>query len=326
MKAVRVHQTGDLDALALEDVTLPAPGEGELRIGVRACGINFADMLMVRGLYQEKPETPFTPGLEIAGEVLEAGPGLKTFRPGDRVVALVQRGGLAEEVIAPAATTLPLPEGVDYATAAAFPVAYGTSHLALTHRANLQPGETVLVHGAAGGVGSTSVEIAKKLGATVIATASTRQKLNVARVCGADYLIDSSTEPVRDRVREITGGKGADVVIDPVGGEMFDASLRAINFEGRIVVIGFACGTIPQIPANLLLVKNISVLGLYWGAYSWKRPEILAGSMQQLLTWLAEGAIAPHIGGRYPLAEAGAALKSLADRKAVGKVVVTVGE
>ncbi len=325
MQAIRVHQTGDLDAMSLDDVTLSSPGDGELRIRVRACGLNFADMLMVRGLYQEKPEPPFTPGLEIAGEVLEAGPGVKTFRPGDRVVALVQRGGLAEEAIAPAATTLPLPDTLDYETAAAFPVAYGTSHLALTHRANLQPGETLLVHGAAGGVGSTSVEIGKKLGATVIATASTQQKLNVARVCGADYLINSSEENIRDRVRDLTGGKGVDVVIDPVGGEVFDASLRAINFEGRIVVIGFACGTIPQIPANLLLVKNISVLGLYWGAYSWKRPEILAGSMQQLLAWLADGTLSPHIGARYPLSQAADALKSLADRKAVGKVVVTMG-
>jgi len=325
MQAIRVHQNGDLDAMSLEEVTLPSPGAGELRIRVRACGLNFADMLMVRGLYQEKPEPPFTPGLEIAGEVLETGPKVKTFRPGDRVVALVQRGGLAEEAIAPAATTLPLPDTLNYETAAAFPVAYGTSHLALTHRANLQPGETLLVHGAAGGVGSTSVEIGKKLGATVIATASTQQKLNVARVCGADYLINSGEENIRDRVRDITGGKGADVVIDPVGGEVFDASLRAINFEGRIVVIGFACGTIPQIPANLLLVKNISVLGLYWGAYSWKRPEVLAASMQQLLAWLADGTLSPHIGARYPLSQAADALKSLADRKAVGKVVVTMG-
>ncbi|GER07476.1 NADPH:quinone oxidoreductase [Iodidimonas muriae] len=325
MKAIRVHEPGELDMLKVEEVASPQMKPGHIRIGVRACGINFADILIVKGLYQEKPPMPFTPGGEVAGEVLEVAPDVKGIKPGDRVMSMIGTGGLAEEALVAADMALPIPKSVSFEAAAAFSVAYGTSHVALAHRAGLKSGETLLVHGAAGGVGLTAVEIGKLMGATVIAVASTREKLDVAKSKGADHLINSKTENLRERVKEITNGRGADVIYDPVGGASFDQSLRCIAFEGRIIVIGFASGTIPQIPANLLLVKNISVVGLYWGSYAKKRPEILMGSMHQLMTWLGEGKITPHISHAEPLSNAVEALRALEERRSTGKVVVTMG-
>ncbi|GEQ97949.1 NADPH:quinone oxidoreductase [Iodidimonas gelatinilytica] len=325
MKAIRVHEPGELDMLKVEEVASPQMKSGHIRIGVRACGINFADILIVKGLYQEKPPLPFTPGGEVAGEVLEVAPDVKGIKPGDRVMSMIGTGGLAEEALVAADMALPIPKSVSFEAAAAFSVAYGTSHVALAHRAGLKSGETLLVHGAAGGVGLTAVEIGKLMGATVIAVASTREKLDVAKSKGADHLINSKTENLRERVKEITNGRGADVIYDPVGGASFDQSLRCIAFEGRIIVIGFASGTIPQIPANLLLVKNISVVGLYWGSYAKKRPEILMGSMHQLMTWLGEGKITPHISHAEPLSNAVEALRALEERRSTGKVVVTMG-
>ncbi len=240
---------------------------------MRAAGINFADSLMVGGTYQVKPPFPFTPGLEAAGEVIETGDGVPSLLSGQRVLAVLRDGGgYAEEIVLDAATVLPIPESMDFVTAAAFPVAYGTSHFALTHRGHLQPGETLLVLGAAGGVGLTAVEIGKALGARVIAAAGGTDKLAVARSRGADELIDYRTESLRDRVRELTGGKGADVVYDPVGGDAFDQALRAVNWEARMLVIGFASGRIQAVPANLILVKNISVIGVVWGAQTQRHP------------------------------------------------------
>ncbi|GEQ99930.1 NADPH:quinone oxidoreductase [Iodidimonas gelatinilytica] len=325
MKAIRVHEPGELDMLKVEEVASPQMKSGHIRIGVRACGINFADILIVKGLYQEKPPLPFTPGGEVAGEVLEVAPDVKGIKPGDRVMSMIGTGGLAEEALVAADMALPIPKSVSFEAAAAFSVAYGTSHVALAHRAGLKSGETLLVHGAAGGVGLTAVEIGKLMGATVIAVASTREKLDVAKSKGADHLINSKTENLRERVKEITNGRGADVIYDPVGGASFDQSLRCIAFEGRIIVIGFASGTIPQIPANLLLVKNILVVGLYWGSYAKKRPEILMGSMHQLMTWLGEGKITPHISHAEPLSNAVEALRALEERRSTGKVVVTMG-
>jgi len=325
MKAVRVHETGALDALCLEEVDPPALQPGHLRIAVKACGINFADVLMVQGLYQEKPELPFTPGIEVAGEVIEAGEGCQRLSPGMRVAAIVQRGGLAEELVVPEAMALPIPDSVDFITAAAFPVAYGTAHMALSHRGALQPGETLLVLGAGGGVGLAAVELGKHLGARVLAAASSPDKLDLARAKGADEGIDYRREDLRERIKALTEGRGADVILDPVGGRAFEASLRAINFEGRILVIGFASGEIGQVPANILLVKNIAVMGLYWGAYSTKRPEVLMSSMETLLGWLGEGIARPHVSATHTLSQARLAMQALAERRATGKVVVTTG-
>jgi len=297
--------------------------EGGIRIAVAAAGVNFADTVMIEGRYQNKPPLPFSPGMEAAGRVVEVAPGVTRFKPGDRVFAKVDYGAYAEEVVADARFAWPIPKGMDMTAAAGFAVVYGTSHLALTDRAGLKAGDTLLVHGAAGGVGLTAVEIGKKLGATVIATASTPAKLEVASQYGADHVIDYSNEDVRTRVLDLTGGRGADVIYDPVGGAAFAASLRSIAWGGRIVVIGFASGTIPQVPANILLVKHIGVLGFSWGSYRQHRPEVLTASMETLLEWYAEGALRPRVSLTFDLAEATRALDTLLGRKSTGKIVLT---
>ena len=324
MKAIICKTFGKPEELVWEDVPSPAMGAGDVRVRVRACGINFADTLIIQGLYQVKPPLPFIPGMEIAGEVIEVGEKVRHLHLGDRVMAITSIGGLAEEVVVPAGLVLPMPEKMTWADAAAFAIAYGTSHLALSHRANLRAGETLLVHGAAGGVGLTAVEIGKLMGATVIATASTAEKLEVARQHGADHLINYREENFIERVKAITGGKGADVIYDPVGGDVFDQSLRCIAWEGRLLVIGFASGRIPQAPANLALVKNCSIVGVYWGNYSLKDPATLLHSLQTLLHWYSEGQIKPHIAYQFPLAQTAEAMNVLLRREAVGKVVVVV--
>jgi NADPH2:quinone reductase len=324
MRAVLCKAWGEPEDLVIEDVPAPSPGAGEVRIGVHACGLNFADTLIIAGLYQVKPPFPFSPGLEVAGEILEVGPGVEQLKVGDRVAALCGYGGFAEEVIVPATTIFPIPEVMDYVSAAAFAVAYGTSHLALTHRAKLQPGEVLLVHGAAGGVGLTAVEIGKLLGATVIATASSPAKLELTAQYGADHLINYKEGEFRRRVKEITGGKGADVIYDPVGGDVFDQSLRCINWEGRLVVIGFSSGRIPKAPVNIAMVKNFNIVGVYWGAYAQRKPQVLADSLAILLDWYAAGKLKPHISQTYPLEKASAALNFLSSRKSTGKVVLTI--
>lgn len=302
----------------------PSLNPGQVRIGVHACGVNFADTLIIQGLYQEKPAFPFSPGMEVAGEIMEVGEGVTHLRVGDRVAAITGYGGYAEEVVVDARTVLPIPPLMGLVTAAGFAITYGTSHIALVHRAHLQPGETLLVHGAAGGVGLTAVEIGKLLGATVIATASTPEKLALAQQYGADHLINYRQEKFRDRVKEITNGKGVDVVYDPVGGDVFDESVRCLAWEGRLLVIGFANGRIPQFPANLALVKNMSVVGVYWGGYAARQPRVITDSLRTLLAWYAEGKIRPHISRTYPLEQAADALNSLITRQSTGKVVLTI--
>ena len=321
MRAVVCRTLGTPDLLSLETLDSPRPGPGQVRIAIHACGVNFADTLLIQGKYQLKPTLPFSPGMEAGGEVLECGAGVTDLKPGERVMAVLSYGGYAEEVIALAVAVVPLPSNMDFITAAGFPVAYGTSHLALTHRARLQPGENLLVHGASGGVGLTAVEIGKVLGATVIATASSPEKLKIAAEHGADYLIDSSREDIRERVKALGG---ADVVYDPVGGELFDASLRCINWEGRILAIGFASGQVPQPPANHLLVKNCSVIGLYWGAYLQRNPELMHRSLSELLDWYTQGKLKPHVSQTFPLERAKEALVALLARRTTGKVVVTM--
>jgi NADPH:quinone reductase len=325
MRAILCREFGSVDKLELAELPAPAIAPGSVRIAVHAVGVNFADLLIVQGKYQEKPALPFSPGFEIAGVVTELGPGAEGVRLGERVLGMMEHGAYAEEVVLPADRVLAIPAAMDFAIAAGFPVAYGTSHGALDWRARLRPGETLLVLGAAGGVGLTAVEIGKAMGATVIAVAGGAAKLEIARRQGADHLIDHAREDLRARIKEITGGRGPDVIYDPVGGDAFDQCLRSIAWEGRIVVIGFAGGRISQIPANLVLVKNCDVIGFYWGSYRRHKPELVRQSFLTLLSWFESGRLRPHVSHRLDLAEAGRALALLAERKATGKVVLTTG-
>ncbi|GMG83881.1 NADPH:quinone oxidoreductase family protein [Paralimibaculum aggregatum] len=319
MLAMRVQELGG--ALVAEEVAAPEPGPGEALVRVAAAGVNFADTLMVQGRYQERPEPPFAPGLEVAGEVIALGAGAAGPAPGTRVAAVCGHGGFAEQVCVPASACVALPDAMEMAEAAALQVAYGTAHLALGRRARLQPGERLLVLGAAGGVGLTAVEIGRLMGAEVIAVARGADRLARAEAAGARHLLDSDTADIRAEVKALGG---ADVVFDPVGGELWVAALRACNPEARLLPIGFASGEVPQIPANILLVKNLTVIGLYWGAYYRFAPEVMGESLRQLIAWHGEGRIRPHISHRLPLAEANEALRLLRDREATGKVVLTV--
>jgi NADPH2:quinone reductase len=325
MRAVLCKEWGGPEKLVVENVPSPPIREGTVRIAVHAAGINFADLLLISGQYQEKPAFPFTPGMEAAGTVTEVGAGVGSLKAGDRVMALTGTGAYAGEVVIDAGRALKIPDKMDFVTAASFPVAYGTSHGAFDWRAHLKPGEWLLVLGAAGGVGLTAVEIGKAMGAKVIACAGGPEKLEIARQHGADHLIDYSREDIRERVKAITGGKGADVVYDPVGGDAFDASLRSIAWGGRIIVIGFASGRIPQAPANILLVKNIDVIGFYWGSYQARRPELLRDSYSKLLRWFEEGKLKPHVSAQMDLDEVAQAMALLQSRKSTGKVVLTTG-
>lgn len=318
MKAIRVNSHSIPPEI--EDIPDPSPGPGEILIQVAACGLNFADLLLIKGKYQETPPTPFTPGLEMAGTVLALGDGVKGPPVETRVAAFCGQGGLAEKAVVPASSTVVLPPSMPLDLASSFQVTYGTSHVALSHRARLQQGETLLVLGAAGGVGLTAVELGHAMGARVIAVARGPEKLAIAKAAGASILIDSETENLRDRVRELGG---ADVVYDPVGGQAFTDAMRATNPDGRILIIGFAGGDVQQIPANHLLVKNISVEGFYWGGYLKFRPEVITQSMDQLFEMHAHGVLHPHISHRFPLDRAMEGLDLLRTRKSTGKVVIT---
>jgi NADPH2:quinone reductase len=323
MKAILCREWGGPETLRLDEAARRPLRPNEARIRVRAAGVNFADTLMIAGKYQVRPEFPFTPGLEAAGEVIEIGAAVRHLEPGRRVLAVLRfGGGYAEEIAIDADAVVPIPDAMDFVTAAAFPVAYGTAHFALTHRGHLQPGETLLVLGAAGGVGLSAVEIGKELGARVIAAASGPEKLAVARAHGADELIDYQRESIRDRVRELTGGLGADVVFDPVGGDAFDQALRAVNWEARMLVIGFAAGRIQSVPANLILVKNISVIGVVWGAQAARDPVLISRNLAELLRWWEAGRLRPVVAKTFPLAEAGAAMQALLSRRHAGKIVL----
>jgi NADPH2:quinone reductase len=305
----------------LTDLPRPTPGPGEIGLRIAACGLNFADLLMIKGAYQDTPEPPFILGMEVAGTVDALGPGTDGPAPGTRIAVFGGQGGLADYGCFPATRAVPLPDAMSFAEAAAFQVAYGTSHVALDHKARLQPGETLLVLGAAGGVGLTAVEIGKQMGARVIACARGADKLAVAQEAGADHLIDAATQDIRDTCRALGG---VDVVYDPVGGDQFTAALRACNPEARLLTIGFASGEVPQIPANHLLVKNITVMGLYWGGYLKFRPEVVTQSMATLFDWYAAGRLRPHVSHLLPLEQAADALDLLRLRKSTGKVVVTL--
>ncbi|MEI4231662.1 NADPH:quinone oxidoreductase family protein [Roseovarius sp. D22-M7] len=308
---------------ALREIAEPTPQAGEIGVAIAACGLNFADLLMIKGEYQEMPAPPFTLGMEVAGRVTSRGPDTDGPPVGARVAVFGGHGGLAEQGCFPAERAVLLPDAMSFTDAAAFQVAYGTSHVALDHKARLQPGETLLVLGAAGGVGLTAVEIGKLMGARVIACARGPDKLDVVRRAGADHLIDARSEDIRDVCK---GLGGVDVVYDPVGGDQFKAAFRACRPEARILTIGFASGDVPQVPANHLLVKNLSVMGLYWGGYLKFHPEVVTDSLRTLFDWYAEGRIRPHVSHVLPLEQAEEALDLLRSRTSTGKVVVTTAQ
>ena len=323
MRAVLCPELGSIDNLVVGEREAPAMVPGGVRIGGKAAGINFPDILMAEGKYQVKPALPFTPGLEVAGEVLECAPGVTHVKPGDRVLAFARHGGgFAEECVLPGDIVTPIPDGMDWVTAAAFPVAYGTAHFALTHRGHLKAGERLLVLGATGGVGIAAIEVGKLLGATVIAATGTDEKCRIAKEIGADYAVNYATESLRDKVKEYAGG--ADVVFDPVGGDAFTQSVRCINWEGRILIIGFASGTIAQAATNMILVKNFSVIGAVFGEHSERFPAETRERLISILPEVASGKLKPRVWKTYPLEGVQDALRAIQDRQVVGKMVLTV--
>ena len=322
MKALLCKAWGGPETLVLEDMPSPKPGPGEVVIDVKAAGVNFPDVLIIQNKYQVKPPLPFAPGAELAGVIKEIGPDVTGWKPGDRVIAMTTWGAFAEECIARAEQLIRMPPELDFATAGAFTLTYGTSWHALKDRGQLRAGETLLVLGAAGGVGLAAIEIGKALGARVIAAASSSEKLAVCRAHGADETIDYATEDLRARLKTITGDKGVDVVYDPVGGPYSEPAIRSTAWRGRYLIVGFAHGEIPRIPLNLMLLKGSSLVGVYWGDWTRREPEAAAAGMKELLGWLAAGKLEPHLSGRYPLARGAEALMALAGRKVAGKLVI----
>lgn len=324
MKAVLCKTFGLPDDLVLADIAAPAPAAGEVLIDVHATALNFPDVLMIQGKYQSQPPMPFAPGGEIAGVVSAVGAGVTRFQPGDRVFGGIGFGGFAEQVVARERALRPMPDGMSFQEASGISTTYGTSYYALKQRAALQPGETLLVLGAAGGVGLAAVELGKAMGARVIAAASSAEKLAVARQCGADECVDYSDGDLKEKVKALTGGAGADVIYDPVGGDLFQQCLRCINWYGRLLVIGFAGGDIPKVPANLILLKSASVVGVFYGAWNARDPAGSATNFEEILDFYRAGRIRPLIGKSFPLADYAPAMRCLMNREAVGKVVVNV--
>jgi len=324
MKAVLCKQYGPPDSLAIEEVESPRAGPNEVVVSVKAASLNFPDVLIIQNKYQFKPPLPFSPGSELAGVVKEVGPGVERFKPGERVMAFTTYGAFAEEVKTEATRLIRLPQKMDFVTGAAFLLTYGTTDHALRDRAALAEGETLLVLGAAGGVGLAAVEIGKALGARVIACASTDDKLAVCRAHGADATINYASEDLRERIRALTEGRGADVIYDPVGGAYSEPAFRSIAWRGRHLVVGFAAGEIPKLPLNLALLKGASVVGVFWGDFARREPAHFAESVAQLARWYDEGRLKPHVDETLPLASAREALKRMAERKVKGKLVLTI--
>jgi NADPH2:quinone reductase len=325
MKAVLCKAYGPPESLVVEDVPSPTPGPGEAVIAVKAASVNFPDVLIIQNKYQVKPPLPFSPGSEVAGIVETVGDGVTSVKPGDAVFAITTHGAFAEKVTIEAQRLLSIPAGMDFATAAAFGLTYATSEHALVDRGALRAGETLLVLGAAGGVGLAAIEIGKALGARVIACASTDDKLAVCREHGADGTINYATGDLRERIKALTGGNGPDVVYDPVGGPYTEPALRSIAWRGRLLVVGFAAGEIPKIPLNLTLLKGCSIVGVFWGEFTRREPQRFAEAMQRLGRWYAQGRLKPHVSETFPLERAADALTLMAQRKVTGKIVLVVG-
>ncbi len=320
MKAVVARDFAPLEALEYADWPEPVAGPGEVVIAAEAIGVNYPDGLIVQGLYQTRPQTPFVPGMEMAGKVAAVGDGVGGFALGDRVAALTTLGGYAEKVSVAAERVMKLPDGMSGAAACALIVGYGTAHHALKQRADLRPGETLCVLGASGATGIAAVQIGKVMGARVIGVASTEEKRAVARKAGADIVIGYGD--LREELKRETGGNGVDVAFDPVGGEAFDALARAMAWKGRLLVIGFASGTIPKFPVNLALIKGFSVVGTFWGAFTQKEPALYADNMRELIGWFLAGKVKPVIEGTYKLAEAASVLKRVLARGSTGKLIL----
>jgi NADPH:quinone reductase len=325
MKAVLCKQYGPPSTLVVEDVPALEAGEGQVVIEVHACGVNFPDTLIIEGKYQFKPDLPFSPGGEVAGIVKKVGAGVARFQPGDRVIAATTWGGYAQEVVAQVERIIPMPEGLDFETAAGFLLTYGTSHHALKDRAELKAGETVLVLGAAGGVGLAAIDIAKLMGARVIAAASSDEKLRVCREHGADETINYSSENLRERIKALTDGRGVDVVYDPVGGDLSEPALRSMAWRGRFLVVGFAAGGIPSLPLNLPLLKGCAIVGVFYGGFMRNEPGRNEENQRELVAWIKDGKLRPHIYAVYPLERAAEAMNDLTSRKVTGKVVLSTG-
>jgi NADPH2:quinone reductase len=323
MKALVCVEHGPPEKLVVQDLPSPEPGKGEVRIRMHAAGVNFPDALIIQNLYQFKPPLPFSPGGEAAGVVDAVGEGVTRYKVGDKVIAMIGNGAFREQFCAAQHQVIPIVGDMPFDVAAGFTMTYGTSHHALKQRARLAAGETLLVLGAAGGVGLAAVELGKLMGAKVIAAASSDDKLALCREYGADEVINYSTEDLKDRVKQITGGKGVDVVYDPVGDKYAEPAFRSIAWNGRYLVVGFAAGEIPKLPLNLPLIKGASIVGVFWGAFTAHEPKLHEANMAELLKWFAEGKLKPHVSAHLPLERGGEAIRMLMDRKAKGKVILT---
>ena len=322
MRAVLCKNWGPPETLVVEDLPPPKPGSGQICVSVKASGVNFPDVLIIQNKYQFKPELPFSPGSEIAGVVKQAGAGVRGFKPGDRVMALIRSGGYAEEVVVDEGQAATIPDGIGFTVAASFALAYATAYHALKDRAQIARGETLLVLGAAGGVGLAAVEIGRLFGARVIACASSDDKLETCRRYGAGDTINYEREDLREEIRRLTGGAGVDVAFDPVGGKHAEPAMRGMAWKGRYLVVGFAAGEIPRIPLNLALLKGFSIVGAFWGEFSRRERDLSADNLKELTEWLGTGKIKPLVSATYPLERAADALKDLMNRKVRGKAVL----
>jgi NADPH2:quinone reductase len=322
MKAVLCKELGMPETLVVEDVPSPKAAQGQVVVSVKACGVNFPDTLIIQGKYQFKPELPFSPGGEVAGIVKEVGEGVTRVKRGDRVIAFNTWGGFAEEIAVDAERTIPMPSGMDFIPASAFVLTYGTSYHALKDRADLKAGETLLVLGAAGGVGLAAIQLGKAMGAKVIAAASNDAKLQICKQNGADEVINYGAEDLRARIKAITAGKGVDVVFDPVGGPYSEPALRDMAWKGRFLVVGFAAGDIPKVPLNLTLLKGCSIVGVFWGAFTKNEPERNRENNYDLMAMYAAAKVRPHIHATYPLERAAEALNEVLNKRVTGKVVL----
>ena len=324
MKAYVCREFGPVESHKVEEIEDPRAEAGQVVIDVKAAGVSFPDVLIVKGKYQFQPPFPFSPGGEVAGVISEVGEGVVDWKVGDRVIAMTGNGGIAEKVVAFEMTLMPLPETMDFKDGAAFPLNYGTTYHALKQRGQLQAGETLLVTGAGGGVGTTAIEIGKAMGAKVIAAASTDEKLEIAKSLGADEVINYSDGELKEKVKALTDGLGADVIYDPIGGDIFLQCMRCVNWKGRVLVIGFASGPIPEVPTNLALLKGCSIVGVFWGRFTGAEPEENSQNFNELFALHAEGKLKPQITKSYSLDDAAEAISSLENRKATGKVVIEI--